>query len=109
MQEKPQMDIATARKINNQFKLLAAAAIGMIALGTVVMHYLEKLTWVKAVYFSVVSLTTVGYGDIVPTTDAGRIFVCLYLLAGIGIIAAFATTLIQNAVAKRVIKKAEKE
>lgn len=109
MPEKPHMDLQTARRINKNFRLLALAAFGMIILGTFVMHYLEKLSYVKALYFSVVSLTTVGYGDIVPITDAGRLFVCFYLLAGIGIIAAFASTLIQNAVAKRIIKKAQKQ
>lgn len=109
MDSNDQMNLKTAREINNKFRLLAAAALAMIMLGTVVMRWLEKLTWIKAFYFSVVSLTTVGYGDIVPTTDGGRLFVSFYILAGIGIIAAFATTLIQNAVAKRVIKKAEKQ
>ena len=109
MDSNDQMNLKTAREINNKFRLLAAAALAMIMLGTVVMRWLEKLTWIKDFYFSVVSLTTVGYGDIVPTTDGGRLFVSFYILAGIGIIAAFATTLIQNAVAKRVIKKAEKQ
>eukprot|EP00929_Paragymnodinium_shiwhaense_P001799 TRINITY_DN102004_c0_g1_i1.p1 TRINITY_DN102004_c0_g1~~TRINITY_DN102004_c0_g1_i1.p1 ORF type:complete len:425 (-),score=104.23 TRINITY_DN102004_c0_g1_i1:116-1390(-) len=30
------------------------------------------------VYFSVVVLTTVGYGDLLPTTDLGKLFTCFY-------------------------------
>lgn len=103
------MSLEQARKVRRNFRLLAAAAIAMIALGTVVMHAIEKLSWVNSVYFSVVSLTTVGYGDIVPTTDTGKIFVCFYLLAGIGIIAAFASNLLKGAMARRVIHKSSKE
>lgn len=99
------MTVEEAHTIRNNFRLLALAALAIVASGTLVMHYIEKLTWVNAFYFSVVSLTTVGYGDIVPTTDFGKIFVSLYLLAGIGIIAAFASNLIRNAVARRVIHK----
>lgn len=102
------MSLADAHKIRRNFRLLAVAALGMIALGTLMMHYLEKLSWVNAMYFSVVSLTTVGYGDIVPTTDNGKLFVCFYLLAGIGIIAAFASNLVKGAVARRVIHKSQR-
>lgn len=104
-----EMTVKEAHNIRRNFRLLAAATLGVLALGAIFMHYIEKLSWVNSVYFSVVSLTTVGYGDIVPTTDAGKIFVCLYLLAGIGIIAAFASNLIKNAVARRVINKSDKQ
>lgn len=102
-----EMTIEQAHAIRRNFRLLAAAAILAVATGTIFMHYIEKLSWVNSVYFSVVSLTTVGYGDIVPVTNAGKIFVSFYLLAGIGIIAAFASNLIKNAVARRVIHKSE--
>merc|ERR1711998_533631 len=45
-------------------------------------------TWTDAVYFSVCSLTTVGYGDLFPQTDEGKIFTCVYVYFGIGIISA---------------------
>jgi potassium channel subfamily K len=45
-------------------------------------------TWTDAVYFAVCSLTTVGYGDLYPTTQAGKIFTCFYVYFGIGIISA---------------------
>jgi potassium channel subfamily K len=45
-------------------------------------------TWTDAVYFAVCSLTTVGYGDLYPTTVPGKIFTCVYVYMGIGIISA---------------------
>ena len=44
-------------------------------------------------YVSVVTLTTIGYGDLVPTTDLGKVFTMLYSLTGIGVIATFITAL----------------
>lgn len=40
-------------------------------------------------YFAACTLTTVGYGDLTPTTDISRLFTAVYVLAGVSI--AFAT------------------
>lgn len=101
---KPRMTPTEAKIINQRFRILAVVAFGVIAIGTVFMHFVEQLKWLDSLYFSVVSLTTVGYGDIVPKTDIGKIFVIFYLLIGIAILAALLNNLLRNAVAKRLIK-----
>lgn len=106
---KPQMDIETANRVHRNFRLLAAATLSVIGLGAVFMHLVEKLRWIDAIYFSVVSLTTVGYGDYTVKTDIGKIFICFYLFAGIGIIATFASNIIKSAVARRVINQSDKQ
>ena len=53
----------------------------------------EGWSVVDSVYFCSMSLATVGYGDIVPDTDVGKIFTVVYVLAGIGILVSFFTTL----------------
>lgn len=40
-----------------------------------------------AVYYAIVSLSTVGYGDIIPTTDLGRVITSIMLLTGYAVIA----------------------
>ena len=72
-------------------KALALAPIIVIAIGTVVYVLLERWTVLEAVYFCVVTLATVGYGDLHPTTELGRLFTIGYILSGLGIIAAFVT------------------
>ena len=60
-------------------------------LGTGVLAYsviFEKWSIVDALYFSVVSFTTVGYGDVCPSTPASKMFSCVYGLAGIVILGA---------------------
>lgn len=61
----------------------------ILLLGATVYHYLEGWTWVDSIYFSVVTLTTIGYGDFAPKTDAGKIFTIVYILLGIGMILSF--------------------
>lgn len=47
-------------------------------------------TWVDAVYFTFVTFSTVGYGDLLPATDNAKIFVMSMILIGL---ASFATAL----------------
>lgn len=70
-------------------KTLLVAAVVTIAVGTVVYMYLEGWSPIDALYFSVVTLATVGFGDLHPTTDAAKLFTVLYIISGLGIIAAF--------------------
>lgn len=60
-----------------------------IGLGTVMYHLIEGWNWIDSLYFSVITLTTIGYGDLAPTTDFGKIFTILYILFGLGIILNF--------------------
>ena len=68
--------------------LLVAAAI-VLLVGTVFYHYVEGWSWVDSLYFCTITLTTIGYGDFAPTTEAGRLFTIAYVLVGIGIITTF--------------------
>ena len=75
-----------------QLRVRLATAFGaiaaMIGLGTGAYHYLENWTWAQAFYFSVTTLTTVGYGDLHPTSDASRMFTAIFILIGVGIMLA---------------------
>ena len=86
MNEKPNLSNVYA------YHILVAFTLLIIGGGTVFYHIVEKFTWVNAYYFCVVTLTTVGYGDITPKTDFGKIFTTFYVLIGVGIITAFITT-----------------
>lgn len=68
------------------YKLALASALGMVALATIVFRTTEDWSWVDAFYFSIVAVTTVGFGDLTPTTDAGKLFTVAYILAGISLI-----------------------
>ncbi len=56
----------------------------MIAGGSVGFHYFEGLGWLESIYFTTSTVTTVGYGDFVPHTKAGRIFTTVFILVGVG-------------------------
>jgi hypothetical protein len=53
----------------------------------------ERWTFIDSLYFCVVTLGTVGYGDITPQTEVGRLFTVAYIIVGLGIIGGFFATL----------------
>jgi voltage-gated potassium channel len=59
--------------------------IVVVAIGVVGYWYLEELTPFEAFYLTVVTVTTVGYGDYTPHTFYGRIFTAGLVIAGVGI------------------------
>ena len=41
-----------------------------------------RSTWIDTTYFVFITILTIGYGDVFPTTDAGKSYVCRVLLVG---------------------------
>ncbi len=78
---------------DKEYRGLLLTAFVIIIVGTVVYHYVEGWTWLDAFYFSFITLTTIGFGDFAPQTDAGKIFTIVYVVIGVGIILTFVNTL----------------
>lgn len=68
------------------FLLFASLAI-IILSGTVFFHYVEGWRWIDAYFFTVVTLSTVGYGELVPASDLGRIGTTVFIFVGLGVFA----------------------
>jgi len=55
----------------------------LIVAGSFVYHRIEGWSFLDALYFVVMTVTTVGYGDFVPKTDVGKIFTMFFSFMGI--------------------------
>jgi hypothetical protein len=94
--------------VHKQLVGVGITALAVLGAGAIFYHFVEDLKWLDAFYFCTITLTTVGYGDITPHTDAGKLFTMLYVLIGIGIIATFANLLIKQSMIRRQLKKSKK-
>lgn len=69
---------------------LFAAILGLLVImiiSTLGLAYFENWPLFDALWVTVVSLTTTGYGDIVPITLGGRLFLLVVLVTGVGVVA----------------------
>jgi len=58
--------------------------LAVLVAGTVVFMLVENRPFIDAFYYIIVTMATVGYGDIVPTTPAGKIIAILLIVTGVG-------------------------
>jgi hypothetical protein len=71
------------------YHFLALAAVAVLAVGTIAYHYIEGWSWVDSFYFSAVAGSSVGFGDLTPTTDGAKLFTVLYIFSSIAILGTF--------------------
>ncbi len=64
----------------------------ILLMGMFTYHFLEGWSYVDALYFSIITLTTVGYGDFSPHTTEGKLFTIFYIILGVGMILSFINT-----------------
>jgi voltage-gated potassium channel Kch len=100
--------------MNKIFYLLVASGIA-IFIGTILMYNLESgaensrmKTLLDALWWCIATVTTVGYGDVVPVTDLGRIVAIVYMFFGITLIAIL-LAVITNTFYKKRFEKEEHE
>ena len=79
-----------------EFQALFFLVVVTLASGAVFYRVAEGWSLFDSFYFSVITLTTIGYGDLSPSTTAGKIFTIIYIFVGLGIILGFV-----NAIAER--------
>ena len=89
----------------NKFNYLLIVITIIIVLGAVIIALLEDMSFGDAIWWSFVTFTTVGYGDILLTTKLGRIVAILLMIFGIGFIGVTTSTIaayiINNDIRKR--------
>lgn len=74
---------------DKEYRNLLSITVVIISIGTVFYHYIEEWSWIDAAYFSVITLTNIGFGDYSPATDLGKLFTIGYVISGVGVILGF--------------------
>jgi len=76
----------------NNFQYVLFITISMVLFGAIAIRYFENINFHDALWWSFVT-TTIGYGDMVPTTTGGRVIATILMLVGIGFISILTGTI----------------
>ena len=76
-----------------EYRDLMGTTLFVLIIGMLVYHNLEGWGYLDSLYFSIITLTTIGYGDFSPQTTEGKMFTIFYIILGIGIILTFINTI----------------
>jgi voltage-gated potassium channel len=77
----------------NGFKYSLLITIVLISLGAVGISQFENMKFTDAIWWAFVTATTVGYGDISPSTSLGRLTAVILMITGIGLIGSLTSTI----------------
>lgn len=75
------------KETRRQIVIALNAVIIVAAIGILGFTVIEKMTLPDAIWMTIVTLTTIGYGDIVPATPEGRIFTLFLIVIGLSVFA----------------------
>jgi len=78
-----------------EFHALFAIMVLLLVTGTIFYVLEESWSIVDALYFCVMTMSTIGYGDLTPTSDISKVFTIVYSLITIGVFVGVASKLAQ--------------
>jgi len=76
-------DVLAKILIKNSFGKFLLVSVVFLVVSAVIFSYIEGTEFGDALWYALVTITTVGYGDIVPKTEYGREFGALMILFGV--------------------------
>ncbi len=77
----------------NGLKYVLILSLASILFATIGIMYFEHMQFEDALWWAFVTATTVGYGDLSPSTKAGRVIASLLMLVGIGVIGSLTSSI----------------
>ena len=81
----------------------AASLVGVLVSGTVGYRVVESWTWWESFYMTIITVSTVGYGEVRPLSPEGRIFTTILICLGVGVVAVAASVVFKAIVQHQIV------
>lgn len=70
---------------NFKVHTIIISLLSIVIFGTVFFHFVEGWGWLDSYFFTVITISTVGYGKLVPVTPLGMIGTTVFIFVGLGV------------------------
>lgn len=71
------------RLLESKIKLAVALIILVFLAGVIGFRFLYEYTWVDALYMTIITISTVGYGEVQPMDAYGKVFTSIFIISGL--------------------------
>ncbi|MEK6968123.1 MAG: potassium channel family protein [Nanoarchaeota archaeon] len=76
----------------------------LLSIGTIFYSTIEKWSIVDSLFFSAYTITTIGYGNLIPSSDFSKLFTIGYMFIGVGV-----ALYVLSSMAAEILKRREME
>ena len=91
------------------FRAAFSLLVALLTTGTLFYALVEGWSLLDSLYFSVIAVATVGFGDFAPQTDLGKAFTIVYVLIGVGLLVWILSRIATGMVEQRLERQASEE
>jgi voltage-gated potassium channel len=93
------------KHFRNDLLIAALLFFSLVAYGTLGYHYSQNYDWVDAVYMTIITVTTVGFGEVLPLDNTGKLITISLILTSIVIYGYAITVITEYVVGENIFKK----
>ncbi len=96
-------------KYDQEFRVLLVLLLTLLVSGTYFYWNVEGWSVIDSLYFSVMTMSTIGYGDFAPTTTYSKIFTIIFAVLSIGVFVAVVSKIVTIILAEKSAYKKRKQ
>ncbi|NGX85228.1 potassium channel protein [Aequorivita sp. KMM 9714] len=74
------------KKFNSKITVALLLLLIVFMSGVFGFHFISEYSWIDALYMTVITITTVGYGEVMPLNPQEKVFVSLFIISSIFIV-----------------------
>jgi voltage-gated potassium channel len=89
------------------FRILLFFLVALLAGATLFYYREEGWSVIDSLYFSVMTMSTIGYGDFVPTTTISKLFTIIFAILSIGVFVALMSKIVGIVLRLKKLKRAK--
>jgi len=100
-EELEEEDMSPADAQKRELLRFACFLFVWVLLGAVIFSFVEDWHFIDSLEFSLVTMATIGYGNLTPKSDPGKVFCCFFMIGGVTLLARVAGLLFERMVLLR--------